>query len=96
VLRCVHLLLRLEVHSRSRISHSKSQGNGTNKKQMKGLSLEEINELFGDPVAVHITHADKQETEEIDRRIENFDIKSADLGEDTPPARVEDSREQKV
>jgi hypothetical protein len=47
---------------------------------MKGLSLEEINELFGDPVAVRITHADKQETEEIDRRIENFDIKATDLG----------------
>jgi hypothetical protein len=96
VLRCVHLFLRLEIHSRSRASHSKCQENETNKKQMKGLSLEEINELFGDPVAVHITHADKQETEEIDRRIENFDIKSTDLGESTPPAHVEDNREQKV
>jgi hypothetical protein len=63
---------------------------------MKGLSLEEINELFGDPVAVHITHADKQETEEIDRRIETFDIKSIDLGEATPPTHMEDNGEQKV
>lgn len=63
---------------------------------MKGLSLEEINELFGDPVAVHITHADKQETEEIDRRIENFDIKAVDLGEATPPSHVEDNGQMKV
>jgi len=63
---------------------------------MKGLSLEEISELFGDPVAVHITHADKQETEEIDRRIENFDIKSTNLGEATPPTHVEDNGELKV
>jgi hypothetical protein len=63
---------------------------------MKGLSLEEINELFGDPVAVHITHTDKQETEEIDRRIENFDIKTTDLGEVTPPVQVEDNGETKV
>jgi len=63
---------------------------------MKGLSLEEINELFGDPVAVHITHADKQEAEEIDRRIENFDVKSAGQGEVTPPLHLENQGELKV
>ncbi|KAN0098393.1 general substrate transporter [Hyaloscypha variabilis] len=64
--------------------------------EMKGLSLEEINELFGDPVAVHITHADKKETEEIDRRIENFDVKSAGQGEVTPPVHSENQGELKV
>lgn len=63
---------------------------------MKGLSLEEINELFGDPVAVHITHADKQETEEIEARIENFDTKSVGLGEVTPPTHVEDNGEKRA
>jgi hypothetical protein len=36
---------------------------------MKGLSLEEINELFGDPVAVYITHhssGDKNTSEEVE------------------------------
>ncbi|MCJ1301822.1 hypothetical protein MMC08_004623 [Hypocenomyce scalaris] len=40
----------------------------------KGLSLEEINELFGDPVAVHLTDADKTQQEELEARMQNFDV----------------------
>ncbi|RFU27075.1 hypothetical protein B7463_g9270, partial [Scytalidium lignicola] len=42
--------------------------------EMNGLTLEEINELFGDPVAVHITHHDKADDEELERRLEEYDI----------------------
>lgn len=42
--------------------------------QMKGLSLEEINELFGDPVAIHITHNDKNEDEELEKRLEDYNV----------------------
>jgi hypothetical protein len=41
---------------------------------MKGLSLEEINELFGDPVAVHITHNDKNENEDLEKRLEGYNV----------------------
>jgi hypothetical protein len=41
---------------------------------MKGLSLEEINELFGDPVAVHITRNDKGEVEELEKRLEGYNV----------------------
>ena len=40
--------------------------------QMKGLSLEEINELFGDPVAVHITG--EHDGTGLEKRLENYDV----------------------
>lgn len=41
---------------------------------MKGLSLEEINELFGDPVAVRITYTGKGDNEELEKRLEGYNI----------------------
>ena len=38
--------------------------------ETKGLSLEEINELFGDAVVVHLTHISDEEKAELDAKIE--------------------------
>lgn len=43
-------------------------------KQTKGLSLEEIDELFGDPVAVHLTDANKDQMEELERQVREFSM----------------------
>lgn len=37
--------------------------------ETKGLSLEEINELFGDAVVVHLTHISDEEKAELDATI---------------------------
>ena len=37
--------------------------------ETKGLSLEEINELFGDKVVVHLTHISDEEKAELDRKV---------------------------
>lgn len=37
--------------------------------ETKGLSLEEINELFGDAVVVHLTHISDEEKAELDAKI---------------------------
>lgn len=38
--------------------------------ETKGLSLEEINELFGDSVVVHLTHITDEEKAELDAKIQ--------------------------
>ncbi|KAF6228525.1 hypothetical protein HO133_008255 [Letharia lupina] len=43
--------------------------------ETKGLSLEEINELFGDPVAVHITH---DQEDDLDKKIQDMSIVGVD------------------
>ncbi|KAL9064026.1 MAG: hypothetical protein Q9161_009131 [Pseudevernia consocians] len=43
--------------------------------ETKGLSLEEINELFGDPVAVHITH---DQEEDLDKKVQDMSIVGVD------------------
>ncbi|KAF2250929.1 general substrate transporter [Trematosphaeria pertusa] len=42
--------------------------------ETKGLSLEEIDELFGDPVAVHLTDANKDQMEELERQVREFSM----------------------
>lgn len=37
--------------------------------ETKGLSLEEIDELFGDKVIVHLTHISDEEKVELDRKM---------------------------
>jgi len=37
--------------------------------ETKGLSLEEINELFGDDVVVHLTHISDEEKTQLDQKI---------------------------
>lgn len=37
--------------------------------ETKGLSLEEINEVFGDSVVVHLTHISDEEKAELDAKI---------------------------
>lgn len=37
--------------------------------QTKGLSLEEVNELFGDEVVVHLTHISDEEKVQLDNAI---------------------------
>lgn len=37
--------------------------------ETKGLSLEEINELFGDDVVIHLTHISDEEKAELDQKI---------------------------
>jgi hypothetical protein len=41
---------------------------------MNGLSLEEINELFGEPVAVRITRNDKGEEAELEKRLQVYSV----------------------
>ncbi|KAI9808853.1 MAG: hypothetical protein M1827_007176 [Pycnora praestabilis] len=48
--------------------------------ETKGLSLEEINELFGDPVAVHLTDADKQQAEDLELKIHQFTVPGKEGG----------------
>jgi len=50
--------------------------------ETKGKSLEELAELFGDPVVVHLTNATEAEKEEMDREIksEEVRIEQIDLG----------------
>lgn len=56
---------------------------------MRGLSLEEINELFGDPVAVHITHHDKVAEDDLEKRLEEYNVNGLSKRSDT--VHVEDS-----
>ncbi|CAF9936030.1 hypothetical protein IMSHALPRED_010435 [Imshaugia aleurites] len=44
--------------------------------ETKGLSLEEINELFGDPVAVHITH---DQEDDLDKKVQDMSIVGVDF-----------------
>ena len=44
--------------------------------ETKGLSLEEIDELFGDPVAVHLTDANKEQMGELEKQIREFTVPS--------------------
>ncbi|KAI9842253.1 MAG: hypothetical protein M1830_007818, partial [Pleopsidium flavum] len=48
----------------------------------KGLSLEEINEKFGDEVAVHLTHITDEEQAKLDEAIgyENAEHAGASVG----------------
>jgi hypothetical protein len=46
--------------------------------ETKGKSLEELAELFGDPVLVHLTNATEEEKAEIDK-----EIKSEEYREET-------------
>ena len=39
--------------------------------ETKGKSLEELAELFGDPVVVHLTDATEEQKEKMDREIKN-------------------------
>jgi len=50
--------------------------------ETKGKSLEELAELFGDPVVVHLTNATEAEKEEMDREIKNEEVRveQIDLG----------------
>jgi len=50
--------------------------------ETKGKSLEELAELFGDPVVVHLTNATEAEKEEMDREIKNEEVRveQFDLG----------------
>lgn len=48
--------------------------------ETKGLSLEEIGALFGDEVAVDISHLSEQERQELDERLaRTIDMKDFDM-----------------
>jgi hypothetical protein len=51
--------------------------------ETKGKSLEELAELFGDPVAVHLTNATEEEKREMD-----MDIKQGMISERREEVRV--------
>ena len=62
--------------------------------ETKGLSLEEIGALFGDEVAVDITHLSVQERQELDERLaRTIDMKDFDMKQVTE---MEDIRMQTV
>ena len=45
--------------------------------QAKGLSLEEIDELYGDPVAVHLSAAATVDEEEFEKHIDELNTQEA-------------------
>ncbi|KAF2790363.1 general substrate transporter [Melanomma pulvis-pyrius CBS 109.77] len=56
--------------------------------ETKGLSLEEIDELFGDPVAVHLTDANKDQMEELERQLRGFTLPNGSGGVETPESKT--------
>ncbi len=55
---------------------------------MRGLSLEEINELFGDPVAVYITHGDMKDVDMDDMEQKGPQVQERDNVETTAPVEL--------
>lgn len=47
--------------------------------ETKGRSLEELSELFGDPVVVNLTKATDAEKEEMDSHIKNDLVEAAEM-----------------
>lgn len=52
--------------------------------ETKGKSLEELAELFGDPVVVHLTNATDAEKEQMDQEIKNeeYRVENVEMGKE--------------
>ncbi|KAE8451785.1 hypothetical protein EG329_002625 [Mollisiaceae sp. DMI_Dod_QoI] len=58
--------------------------------ETKGLSLEEIDALFGDPVAVHLTDANNEQMAELEKQIREMTMPTKGGGVETPDSDVKE------